>query len=403
VSLASPRRALLAGFLLASTAAPAWGRAGDQLLLPPGEQWDAWEQAWTEVATSAPDAMAGLQVALEVGASGWMLEVNDDRGAHRSVAVDPPTSHTDRLDLLYLALSLARPAEGSLSWSDLPGAWGLPPPPTEPEPAPGPVELSTTPVATPAPERPGRSFVSVDSAETATPTPEAPSAVDEASAAPHPTEPPGDSLEPPASDLYATLEPTHPQIDREPIPNLDDPDLVPPSWPSWAWIQGGLGGAWRPQTNPGLEGFLRAGWVTQRLRLGAGARLGTPTRLTAFARAAERSVWNLDLVGGPWVGLFPRVEAGLEAGAAMRWYYQSGSLATWRATPVVALELAGQTSPAPGTRLGLYLRGTVDTVDTWLYNGEACPTCPHELLWQWSLALGFHAGGRGRRIATTPE
>ena len=190
---------------------------------------------------------------------------------------------------------------------------------------------------------------------------------------------------------------------REPIPILDDSDQPAPRWPAWAWFQGGVGGCWRPETIPAVEGFLRGGWVAKRVRLGAGARIGSPTRLTAFTPAADRSVWNVDLVAGPWVGLFPRVEVGLEAGSALRRYGDLEGTKGWRTTPVVALELTGQRSPAPGTRLGLFLRATVDTIPTELYDGEACATCPYELLRYWNLALGMHAGGRGRRVARNTE
>ncbi len=413
MSLESERMVLIASLMLAWTAAcpQAWSQTSTQLSLPEGEVHEPWHQAWAEVAASAPSAMAGLQVTIRAAESGWELGVRDDYGARRSVAVDAPRSHAERLDLLYLALSLARPEQGTLSWSDLPGSTDLPPPPEEPEP-----ELAEKSPPTTAPavsERPKRSFVSASGAPSPGNESETPAEPTEGNEIP--TEDVGapevaavaapitDSLTPASMVLPRSADTASVGARRDPIPILDDPDKHPAGWPSWAWIQGGLGSCWRPQTLPAAEGFLRGGWVTNRVRMGAGARIGTPTRLTAFAKASERSTWNVDLVAGPWIGLFPRIEAGLEAGTALRWYQTAGDIEEMLATPVVALEIAGQTSPAPGARLGLYLRTTVDTVTTGLNNGPSGEDPPDEFLWHWNVALGFHAGGRGQRSLASRE
>lgn len=389
----------------------AWGQAVGQLSLPAGEPLEPWQQAWAEVEASTPAATADLHIALAVVADGWELGVRDHQGTLRTVAISTPLDHADRLDLLYLALSLARPEEGALSWSDLSDSWGAraeegPEEADSREPQPSPSASATAAL----PPRPRRAFVSASSAAALDAPPEEPRrdrteglevAPYQARSEPAAPEPPPDTLEPP---VLVPMDGSEGDSDRrEPIPILDESKQATPRWPAWAWFQGGVGTSWRPETLPALEGFLRGGWVTHRVRVGAGARIGSPTRMTTFAKQAERSLWNLDLVGGPWVGLFPRVEAGLEAGAALRWFHQGGTMETWLPTPVVAFELAGQASPAPGRRLGLYLRATIDTVYTELWNGESCEGCDHETLHAWNLALGVHAGGRGQRVVARPE
>ena len=164
------------------------------------------------------------------------------------------------------------------------------------------------------------------------------------------------------------------------------------TWPSWAWVQLGGGPTWRPETTLAWEGSLRGGWTGERLRLGLGIRATTPTTLTAFHSQAERGAWDLNLLAGPWIPLGPKLDAGIEGGAALRRYSQQGRAIARDALPMAALEIAARL-PLGELKGGPYLRGTVDLDSTSLENGldDAEPVD----LPLWNLSLGFQLGGVG--------
>jgi hypothetical protein len=389
---------LLCAVLTLGTAAGSV-QAQQTMDLPPSEDHEAWTKAWLEVAKDdgGPEAIPRLAVSAEH--DGWALCVWDSQGTPRTVGIQQPHSHADRVDLIFLAISLAARRD-DWGWSAIEGAVAPPeqaPLPEEPPEAPPPSDAEST--------RPTRSFVSASSspASVSAPLPE-PSTPELAaeppppaivSAGPGPLAPtPSTSAPAAGSPEPEPLDPLFPEP-RDPIPILDDPTQS--LWPSWAWVQLGAGPTWRPETSPAWEGTLRGGWTGRAVRLGLGARATTPTQLQAFHAQAERTAWDLNLLAGPWVPIGPWLEAGLEGGVVVRRYHQQGQLIVIDTLPTAALELVGRI-PVGGLHIGPYLRGTVDLDSTPLYNG---PEDPRDVNLQlWSLSLGFQLAGIAQRTLT---
>ncbi len=169
-------------------------RAGAQALqLPPGEDPAAWEEALAAAGVRLGDAEADLRLE----ADPWVLRVSSPDGRERVLPVARPLTEVQRLDLLYLALSLRQPstAEGwqgvpapppepvSLDAQPLPARHVSPPVPLPPPVAP----IAPTPPAAPPPpdDPPPAPAAPVAAAPPAVPdTPAPPAAV--AAAAPHP-------------------------------------------------------------------------------------------------------------------------------------------------------------------------------------------------------------------------
>lgn len=375
---------------------PASVRAEATMDLPPHEDHDLWMQAWLEVSQDEDTAGSIPPLTVSSEAQGWSLSVRDSAGALRTVPVQQPFDHSDRVDLLYLAISLAQ-SRDDWGWSAIEGATSTPEEPCVEEPAivdPAPVDSAPT-------ARPTRSFVSAGSSPASVSAP-LPAAVEPeaeppgpppiVSPGPDPLAPtPSNSAPEPGEPEPEPLDPIFPEA-RDPIPILDDPAQSP--WPDWAWVQVGAGPTWRPETSPAFEAALRGGWTGRAVRLGLGLRATTPTELLAFHAKAERTAWDLDLLAGPWVPIGPWLEAGLEGGAVVRRYHQQGQLIFVDTQPTVALELVGRI-PAGGLHLGPYLRGTVDLLPTPLSNGPDDPR--HMNLQLWSLSLGFQLAGLGPR------
>jgi hypothetical protein len=370
-------------------------RAQQAMELPPLEDRAAWEQAWLEVSRGEDGPRAIPRLAIASDGEGWTLSVWGADGALHSVGIQQPHSHADRMDLLYLAISLATPRD-DWGWSAIAGAAA--PPATEEEELPAAPEDTTAAEPPPPPARPTRSFVSAGPGPTSV-SPPLPSEATAAAAPPPLVSPGPDPLAPtPSSSAPTADEPEPEPLDplfpepRDPIPILDDPDKSP--WPPWAWGQLGAGPTWRPETSPALEGTLRAGWTSPGFRLALALRATTPAELNAFHPKADRSTWDLNLLAGPWVSLGRWVEAGLEGGVVQRRYRQQGRLEVTDTLPTVALELAGRV-PAGGLRIGPYLRGTVDLDTTHMENGRDDPS-PVDLP-LWTLSLGFQAASLGRQ------
>ena len=405
--MSTVRSTLLLCLALAIHAVPRSAQAQQAMALPAFEDREAWMKAWREVARDAhgPDRIPRLTVSAD--AIGWSLSVWNSQGTLRTVAIQQPHSHADRVDLLFLAISLAQPRD-DWGWSAIPAA-------NEADEADEQLSAlqfqemtdraertraarrTLTPKAAVA--KPTRSFVSAGArpseVSVALPPPQSPN--DETLEPPPIVAPGPDPLAPsrstsaPTSDdpVPEPLDPLFPEP-RDPIPILDDSSPSP--WPAWAWVQLGAGPTWRPETTVAWEGSLRGGWTGERLRLGIAARATTPTSLLAFRDEAERSVWDLDLLAGPWVPLGPWLEAGLEGGVALRWFGQQGQT-VWRdELPTAAVELAVRL-PLGELEAGPYLRGTVDLVPTRLGNGLADPL-PVELQ-LWSLTAGFQLSAAG--------
>ncbi len=381
----SSTRAIGCWLILGLLWAPLASRAQPVLDLPPLEDRGAWMEAWQEV--EAQERIVP-RLAISSGPEGWRLSVWDRQGALRTVTIQQPTSHADRVDLLYLAISLATPRD-SWGWSAIEGE----------EPRPEPTEPTPLPIGEPerpAPPRrvrpPTRSFVSASGAATRSPPlPEEPAVPPLLSAGLEPLAPtPSSSAPAPEDPEPEPLDPLFPEP-RAPIPILDDPQGG--AWPSWAWAQLDLGPTWRPQTSLAWEGALRGGWIGAGLKLAGALRISSPAELSAFHTKAERSAWEIDLLAGPWVPLGPRLEAGLEGGVALRRYRQGSQLIARDSLPTVSLELVGR-RPWSWLELGPYLRGTVDLDSTRLGNGleDADPVA----LPLWTLAAGLQIARRGR-------
>ena len=387
--------ARLCCLVLSLTAATGAALAQQSMALPPQEDPELWKQAWLEVAQDgkAPNAMPHLAVGDE--SAGWSLTVWDVAGEARTVGIQQPRNHADRVDLLFLALSLAKPRD-DWGWSAITGAPEppLPPDATAPPPDAAPAQPSATPESA---ARPTRSFVSATTGAARTTTPPQP---EPEAPRPTPTEP-APSVEPvppptPGTDEEPEpLDPLFPEP-RPPIPILDDPDAE--HWPTWAWVQLGAGPTWRPETALAWEGSLHGGWTGHRLRLGLGLRLSTPTTLTAFHAAGERRTRDLDLLAGPWIPLGRVVDVGLEGGLAVRWYEHQGQTFDRDYVPMAAVELATRWY-AGQLRLGPYLRGCVDLDSTQLGNGSADPQ--PENLQLWSLSLGIQLAGVGSGLRSS--
>jgi hypothetical protein len=393
-------RALGCWLLSCALLAPLPSRAQPAMDLPPVEDRAAWMEAWREVSQGGAEGKVVPRLAISSGAEGWQLSVWDSQGALRTVAIQAPASHADRVDLLFLAISMAQPRD-DWGWSAIQGAE---PPATEPEgeeedaatePPPSAAQTGPRPAPTPSPTR---SFVSASGASSRSPPlPAEPAVPPLLSAGVEPLAPsPSSSAPAPDAPDPEPLDPLFPEP-REPIPILDEPQQGP--LPGWAWLQLDLGPCWRPQTSPAWEGSLRGGFTGEAARLAVGVRASTPSELTAFHPQAERSAWELDWLAGPWVSLGPWLEAGLEGGVALRRYRQGDRLHARDTLPMVSLELVGR-RPWRSLLLGPYLRGVVDLDSTSLANGAGDPNPDALPLWTLSAGLQVAALGAGRTRTT---
>jgi len=374
----SIRSAMVACLFLAQLA-PGAAFAQAEMELPGSEDREVWLEAWRAVADEEGGDAAIPAITVASTAEGWSLSVRGSDGTLRTVPIQPPQGHSDRVDVLYLAISLAQRRD-EWGWSAIEEAE---PVPDEPE---APVEATPDPAPS-TPAKPVRRFVSANAGPS---TVSAPLPTE-----PEPTTPPiavagGEPLAPtPSISAPSADEPEPPPLDpifpepRDPIPILDDPNPGP--WPSWMWLQLGGGPSWRPETSLAWEGALRGGWTSDRLRLAMAMRATSPTRLTAFHDQSERSAWDLDLLAGPWVPISERLDAGLEGGVVFRRFRQQGQGVATDTLPTAALELAMRLPLGPFTA-GPYLRGTVDLATTRLDNGPDDPD-PVDLQ-LWCLTLG---------------
>jgi len=404
------RSTLLLCLALALHATPRSAQAQQAMDLPAFEDREAWMKAWLEVARDAhgPATIPKLTVSAE--AYGWSLSVWNNQGTLRTVGIQQPHSHADRVDLLFLAISLAQPRD-DWGWSAIPAADEADEADEGTEPLSGlqiqeawdlgvrtrAARRTLTPKAEAA--KPNRSFVSAGArpseVSAALPPPSSPN--DEMPEPPPIFAPGPDPLAPSRSTSAPTpdepvpepLDPLFPEP-RDPIPILDDSNTSP--WPTWAWVQLGAGPTWRPETTVAWEGSLRGGWTGERLRLGIAARATTPTSLLAFRDEAERTAWDMDLLTGPWVPLGARLDAGLEGGVAVRSYRQQNEAIAKDLLPTAAVELAAR-FPLGELEAGPYLRGTVDLLPTSLRNGIEDQ---HPVQLQlWSLTAGFQLSAAG--------
>ncbi len=392
----SIRAAVVSLVLSLAATGPAWAQA--VMDLPPHEDRALWLEAWNEVGQDA-QAPAGIPAfTISAEAEVWSLSVRDSQGTLRTVGIQQPNSHTERVDVIFLAISLARKRD-DWGWSAVPSAASPEelPEPEEPAEEPSPPEPETSPPpAEPERTRPARSFVSANSSTSpspdtvSAPLPEQPPPPAPEIAAPGPEPEATTSPEVPANSLEPEpLDPIFPEP-RDPIPILDEPKRE--AWPSWLWLQAGAGPTWRPETTVAWEGSLRGGWTGQRLRFGAGLRATTPTTLTAFHPSAERTVWDLDLLAGPWFPIGSRVDVGVEGGASLRRYHMQSRFEQADVKPVAAVELALRL-PLRELKMGPYLRGTTDLSSTDLLNGQGDDD--PVALQLWCLSLGIQAGGMG--------
>ena len=384
------RSVLLMCIALCQVATVRTALAQEDLAVPPQEDREAWREAWREVSQSDDATEAIPRLAIEVEDGAWSLVVWDSRGDPRRVGIQPPQSQADRVDLLFLAISLAR-SRDDWGWSAIEEATPDTATPVQPEPT---TEAAPVVAAEPLaqPTRPIRSFISAGPSPASVSAPLSPSTEAAPPEPPLIVRPGPDPLDPTPSTSAPTpgepepepLDPIFPEL-RDPIPILDDPNQQGP-WPAWAWIQLGGGPTWRPQTSLAWEGAMRAGWIGRDLRIGLGIRASTPSALLAFHNQAARSAWDLDLLVGPWIPLGSHLVAGIEGGLAMRRYRQQGQLIATDTLPTAALELQARLQ-LPGFELGPYLRGEVDLDSTRLDNGTADPD-PVELeLWNISTGL----------------
>ena len=245
---------LAAGLLLAC---PDLGAAAEAVWLPAEEPQAAWAEAL---------ALAGLTRAttrggeIEIATQGavWRLEVRDRGGTLHAVEIRRPEGTDERLDLLYLALSLREPVVER----------GRPIPPAPPPPTPAPAPPRPRPPATPPP------------------TPAAPPAEPVPQPVPPPPEPapppppPAVAATPAPSPSPAGTENPPPTPPAAPPPEAaTDLTLPPPAEPTirpWLQIEGSMG--WWPAQPWRPAGGLTAG-VGLGQHLGVGMGLGVGARV----------------------------------------------------------------------------------------------------------------------------
>ena len=120
------RSTVLVCMALALAAPSGAVQAQQSMDLPPQEDRDLWTRAWLEVIGDkhSPEFIPRLLV--KDDGAGWSLTVWNAEGRARTVVIQQPHDHADRVDLLYLAVSLARPRD-DWGWSAVQGATTTPP------------------------------------------------------------------------------------------------------------------------------------------------------------------------------------------------------------------------------------------------------------------------------------
>ncbi len=222
-------------------------QAAEGLVLPPGEDREAWTAALSGTGL-VPLEQASARVEVVDGA--WTLVVVDRGGVVHRVAVEPPTDDLQRQDLAFLALSLLEPA-GLDSWQR--GGWGeAPPAPSVPEPQPP--EAAVLVSAPPAPPAPSPDAPVHDTDPTAS-GPE-----------PQPSDPPAPNADEPLDLATEPTAPTPALVALEPQPASSDAGAAPTEPPA-------------PATQPFVDLQLGLGWwsgwpgrAVGRLHLGAALR-----------------------------------------------------------------------------------------------------------------------------------
>ena len=324
--------------------------------LPADEDPALWE---------GPLAVAGLEagptrgqaewVALITGGASWTLQVQDRSGRLHQLAVDRPTTATEREDLLWLALSLLHPAAGGDAWEETP----TPPPPgpsmrpvvvvrDEPEPSRPVASPDPPPPTTPSIAREPDAPPPEDPVDPPPLLPEGPAvgrpidddlhgeSSDDAEPSGEPSEP--DATAPPAEPSPALTDPV-PSPGDLPPPDPPPADPVPPEDEATVEVERGLfGEPWpaalpRPYfglgvgldvpvtSSPTLDVRLEGGIdVRGRVRLGVALAPRSPTVLYApgtadlmtggsalamvgFDVGRERPVWLWAGLGGHWFDL----------------------------------------------------------------------------------------------------
>ncbi|MFZ5481797.1 MAG: hypothetical protein ACOZNI_33860, partial [Myxococcota bacterium] len=142
-------RNLLAAAVLAAALWSSDAAAAIPVALPLSESPATWEQALALGGFTVGTAQSGPQVSLANQGEYWLLRVRDANGKVQEVNVLPPVTQQDREDIVWLAMSLLKPAGGGSTWSDVPTQVSTPTP--VPSPTPPPPKAPTKPAVTPPP------------------------------------------------------------------------------------------------------------------------------------------------------------------------------------------------------------------------------------------------------------